>query len=109
MARSPARNLFLALIAGAIGGAIVPSVRPAVARIARPASKRAIRAGMRIYEQACQTLGEWTETASDLIAEVQSEIDKEQQSAAAPNTEGDDQIVPFESRQAADPERRAHG
>ncbi|MBO0733522.1 MAG: DUF5132 domain-containing protein [Methylocapsa sp.] len=107
MARSSTRNLFLALIAGAIGGAIVPSVGPAVARIARPASKRAIRAGLRIYEQACQTFAEWSETASDLMAEVQSEIEQEQQNAAAPESKDGDQVVPFDSRPAAD-ERRMH-
>jgi len=107
MARSSTRNLFLALIAGAIGGAIVQSAGPAVARMARPASKRAIRAGLRFYEQAYQTLAEWTETASDLIAEVQSEIQEERQSAAAPEPEDGDQIVPFESRPGAD-ERRMH-
>jgi hypothetical protein len=77
MAQSSTRKLFFALIAGVVGGALVPSLRPIVSGKTQPAAKQIIRAGLLPYEQARQTAGEWMEAASDLIAEVQSEREPE--------------------------------
>jgi gas vesicle protein len=106
MAQSFGRNVFFALIAGAVGATLAPIIRPVVSNKLRPAAKEAIRAGFLMYEQACQTVGEWAETASDLVAEVQSELEGEQQSAAATRPKDREQVVPFEVGSTAEPERK---
>src|SRR5437763_13759947 len=103
MAQSFGRNVIFALIAGAVGAALGPVVRPVVSSKFRPAAKGAIRAGLFMYEQARQTVGEWAETASDLVAEVQSELEEEQQSTAAPESEDREHVVPFEVGSVAEP------
>jgi len=108
MAQSSGRNLLFAVMAGMVGSALVPLMRPVMSRSARPGTKRAIRAGLAMYEQAAQTFGEGAETTSDLIAEVQAEPEAEQQSAAAPESNQSDQVVPLEMRQGAEPERKLH-
>lgn len=100
MARAFSRMLF-ALIAGAAGGAIVSALRPEPGN-ARPAAKRAVRKGMEMYEQARQTVGEWGETASDLVAEVQAELDEERRTAEGAEKTRDEQVVPFEMRPEAE-------
>jgi hypothetical protein len=107
MAQSSTRNLFFALIAGVVGGALMPSLRPLASGKARPVAKQVIRAGLLLYEHAREAAEEWAETASDLIAEVQSEFEGEQQSAAAPEPD-DEQVIPFETRSVAEPERKLH-
>ena len=108
MAKSFKRNLFFALLAGAAGGALVPIMRPALSNMGRPAAKGAVRAGLLIYEQAREAVAEWAEKTSDLVAEVQAEIQEERQSAAAAAPTQSEQVVPFESRQASEPERKLH-
>lgn len=106
-------RVLVALIAGAAGGVLVTALRSDAGK-ARPAARRAVRTGVQLYEQARQTLGELGETASDLIAEAQAELEQERESAASPQAENARQaqcehVVPFEGRTAAEAERKLHG
>lgn len=100
MARAFSR-MFLALIAGAAGGALVSALRPGPGE-GRPAAKRAVKKGMEMYEQARQTVGEWGETASDLVAEVREELKEERRTADGAEETRDEQVVPFETRPEAE-------
>lgn len=106
MAQSLKGNLFLALIAGTAGGVLVPMLRPALSSRARPAAKAAVRAGFFMYERARGVFGEWAETASDLVAEVQAELEDELQSGADAEPAETEQVVPFEMRSAAEREKK---
>lgn len=104
MARGFSR-MFFALVAGAAGGALVSALR-SDSSIGRPAAKRAVRAGVQMYEQARQTIGEWGETASDLVAEVQAELEDERAGGAVDEKMDGEQVVPFETRPSAEAERK---
>lgn len=66
-------NVLTALVAGVVGAAIAPYVLPRLSNAARPAAKGAIKAGLAFYEHGRETFAEWSETAEDLVAEVQAE------------------------------------
>lgn len=102
------RNVFLALVAGAAGGLILPVIRDAVSGRARPAAKQAIRAGLRAYEQASEVVGEWVETAADLVAEVQAEAESDSETGSNNEPIDGEQIVPFEARSSAGVEKKHH-
>lgn len=109
MARAFGR-MFVALLAGAVGGAVVSALR-SESGSARPMAKRAVRAGLQLYEQARRSAAEWGEQASDLVAEAQAEFDEERAKAAvAPREERreerEEQVVPFETRPLAEAERK---
>jgi hypothetical protein len=108
MAQHSTRKLFFAFMAGAVGGALVASLRPALAGKARPAAKSAVRAGILAYEEARQVVAEWTETASDIIAETQAELEIERQLAASSEPARSEQVVPFEIRPASEAEKKLH-
>ena len=76
-------RLVVALAAGVAGGLIAPLIYPAVARNARPAAKKALRAGMAAYDRGRVAAAELGEHASDLLAEARAEYEKTQQPAAA--------------------------
>lgn len=101
-------RILVALIAGAAGGAVVAALRSDTSA-ARPAAKRAIRTGVRVYEQARETIGELGETASDLIAEAQAELERDRGSAAESPEAPREHVVPFEARPATDAEKKLHG
>ena len=106
------RNIFFALAGGIIGSTLLPLVRPVASRNARPAAKMAIRAGVAMYEQARQTIGELAETASDLLAEVQAEQeaerDKQPESATARESKEGEQVIPFEFGPGSESEKKRH-
>jgi hypothetical protein len=63
-----------AVLAGsAIGIFLAPVVTPALARLMRPATKAAIKAGMAIYHRGMETAAELRETVEDVAAEIEAE------------------------------------
>jgi Protein of unknown function (DUF5132) len=70
-------RLMTALIAGVAGGLIAPLIYPAVARNARPAARKALKAGMAAVEQGRIAAAEFAEHASDLMAEARAEYEAE--------------------------------
>jgi hypothetical protein len=88
-------NVFFALIGGLLAGAALATMMGStLPDKARPATKRAIRAGLLMYGQARQLAGELAETASDLIAEVQAELEDEHQAAEATEPQGEEASSP---------------
>jgi hypothetical protein len=71
-------RLVTALAAGIVGGLLAPLVYPALARNARPASRKAMKAGIAAFERGREIAAEWGERASDLMAEARAEYDEEQ-------------------------------
>lgn len=109
MATSLSRNIVFALVAGTVGSLILPAIKPAVSSKGRPAAKEAVRAGLLIYEKAREIVGEWAETASDIIAEVQAEMELEREAMEASEPADGEQVVPFEPRSPSQPERKLYG
>jgi hypothetical protein len=102
-------RMFFALVAGAVGGALVSTLRSESSADARPTAKRVVRAGVQFYLQAREAISEWSETASDLVAEVQAELEDERRRAAASGKTRREQVVPFEARPAPETERKLYG
>lgn len=99
-----ARNLFLALAAGAAGGAAATLLQRKDGGV-HPTAKRAVKSGMLLYDRLRGVVGEATETMSDIFAEVQAEMEAERQDESA--ARDDEHVVPFEMK--AEPEKKAHG
>jgi hypothetical protein len=99
-----ARNLFLALAAGAAGGAAASLLQRKDGGV-HPTAKRAVKSGMLLYDRLRGVVGEATETMSDIVAEVQAEIEAER---TAESAGADDHVVPFEMK-ATESEKKAHG
>jgi hypothetical protein len=103
------RGLILALAAGAAGGAAATLLRQNKQE-ARLIAKSAARAGLLMFEQARASLGEFGETAADVLAEAQAELLKERATQSSA-----EHVVPFEQRSSSDQrssaeaEREAHG
>jgi hypothetical protein len=76
-------RLATALAAGLIGGLLAPLVYPAVARNARPVTRKAMKAGIAAFERGREIAAEWSEQASDLMAEARAEYDEAQTSRPA--------------------------
>jgi len=70
-------RLVTALAAGIAGGLIAPLIYPAVARNARPAARKALKAGIVAVERGRVVVAEFAEHASDLVAEARAEYDVE--------------------------------
>lgn len=70
-------RLVTALVAGVAGGLIAPLIYPAVARNARPAARKALKAGIAAVERGRIAVAEAAEHASDLMAEARAEYDAE--------------------------------
>ena len=96
-ARHPAPGRFgrlaTALMAGLVGGLLAPLVYPALARNARPLSRKAMKAGIAAFERGREIAAEWGEHASDLMAEARAEYDEEQKSPAAESAAAGNDIV----------------
>lgn len=101
------RSLFLALAAGAAGGAAA-SLLQRNGTSAHPAAKTAVRAGLKLYERMRGAVGEIAENVSDIFAEVQSELEQENRAAdeTVDKSGGNEHVVPFG---ISEPERKAHG
>ena len=76
-------RLATALMAGLVGGLLAPLVYPALARNARPVSRKAMKTGIAAFERGREIAAEWGEHASDLMAEARAEYEEEQKSAPA--------------------------
>ena len=70
-------RLMTALVAGVAGGLIAPLIYPAVARNARPAARKALKAGIAAIEHGRVATAEFAEHASDLMAEARAEYEAE--------------------------------
>lgn len=73
-----------ALTAGLVGGLLAPLLYPAIARGARPATKKALKVGFAAVEHGRIAAAELGEHTSDLLAEARSEYEREQTRGAAP-------------------------
>lgn len=101
------RSLILALAAGAAGAATATLLRREEGKT-NSLAKGAVRAGFRLFERARGVVGEITETMSDVVAEVQSELEEERSGAA--NGDGaEEHVVPFGAKPSHEPERKVHG
>lgn len=67
---------FLAVGLGA--AVLVPVVAPALAGLARPLARAAIKGGIIAYEKSRETVEELCEVFDDLVAEAQDELQKAQ-------------------------------
>src|SRR4051812_14764907 len=77
-------TVMTALTAGLVGGLIAPLLYPAIARGARPATKKVLKVGFAAVERGRIAAAELGEQASDLLAEARSEYEQEQKLDAAP-------------------------
>jgi Protein of unknown function (DUF5132) len=73
-----------ALAAGLVGGLVAPLLYPAIARGARPATKRVLKVGFAAVERGRVAAAELAEHTSDLVAEARSEYEQEQKLGTAP-------------------------
>ncbi len=99
------RSLFLALAAGVAGGAAATLLQRNGGG-AHPTAKRAVKSGLLLYERLRGAIGEATESMSDIVAEVQAEMEAER---GGDNARADEHVVPFDMKVATDPEKKAHG
>ncbi len=98
------RSLFLALAAGAAGGAAATLLQRKEGGV-HPTAKSAVKNGMLLYARLRGAVGEAAETMSDIVAEAQAEIDADRRGGDG----ADEHVVPFDLRAAAESERKAHG
>ena len=60
-----------------LGAAIlIPIILPAVAAVARPLARAAIKTGIMMFEKSRETVAEMSEVVEDLIAEAKAEIEE---------------------------------
>lgn len=78
-------RMITALVAGVAGGLVAPLLYPAVARNARPAAKRAMKAGIAAFERGRVASAELSERTSDLFAEARAEYDDEHHAPERPS------------------------
>lgn len=106
------RSLFLAVAAGAAGGATVAMLRRESGKT-HPLAKGAVVAALRGYQRVRSAVGELSETMSDIVAEAQSEVGADAEENVDERSR--EQVVPFDARQEAERrgaqerERQAHG
>ena len=83
-------NIITGLAIG-IGAAVLsPAVISAVAGVAKPLAKAAIKGGIMVYEKGREVVAEAGEVVEDIVAEVKAEMTEEQKgTASAPATEGE--------------------
>lgn len=92
-----------ALAAGLAGGLLAPLVYPAIARGARPATKKALKVGFAAFERGRVAAAEFGEQASDLLAEARSEYEQQRKPGVEPRE------VPIEVVNLRGPGREAAG
>lgn len=103
------RSLILALAAGAAGAATATLLRREEGKT-NSLAKGAVRAGFLLFERARGVVGEITETMSDVVAEVQSELEEERSGAANGDGDGaEEHVVPFGAKPSHEAERKVHG
>ena len=66
------------MVGGAIGMFLAPTVTPVLARLARPAAKFGIKAGLLLAERGRIAAAELRETVEDIAAEVRAELEQQQ-------------------------------
>lgn len=76
-------NILTVLVVGVAGIALGPIVLPAAARIARPAAKALVKAGIVLYHRGYETAVELGEVAEDILAEANAELAAEGLAGAA--------------------------
>ncbi|MGJ0392243.1 MAG: DUF5132 domain-containing protein [Methylocystis sp.] len=101
------RSLMLALAAGVAGGAAATLLQRENGKT-NSIAKGAVRAGLLLFERARGVVGEITETMSDVVAEVQNELEEERGVAAAGDNP-EEHVVPFGAKSSHEPERKVHG
>jgi hypothetical protein len=75
------------LAAGLVGGLLAPLVYPALARNARPGTKRMLKLGLAALERGRVAAAELGEHAGDLLAEARAEYEEERKPySVAPET-----------------------
>ena len=70
------------MVAGVAGGLLAPLSSPALARNARPAARKLLKAGIAAFEHGRELTAELTEQASDLMAEPRAESNAEKKSVS---------------------------
>lgn len=68
------RNFLLGVVVGGAALAAGAVFLPGLMRVARPAAKATMKAGLAAYQRGSETFAELGEAAEDLYAEVQSEL-----------------------------------
>ncbi len=118
------RSLLLALAAGAAGGAAATLLNRDSGD-KRSLAKGAVRSGLLMFDRVRGAVGEMSETMTDVVAEVQSELEEER-GGAGPHHREDAQkagggrvesesagarehVAPFGAKTAQEAERTAHG
>ena len=80
-------NILTGLAIGVGAAVLAPAVVPALANVAKPLIKAAIKTGIIMLEKGKETAAELSEVFEDIVAEAKSEM-TEAHSDAAPATEG---------------------
>jgi hypothetical protein len=76
-------NLMTGIAVGAAVVVLGPILAPAVARMARPMAKTAMKAGLVAIERGRETIAELGEVAEDVLAEARAELAEEREVMAA--------------------------
>jgi hypothetical protein len=110
MARFINQTVLTAIAAGMAGGLLAPLVWPAAAAAARPAAKRMMKTGLAAFERSRELAAEWSETASDLVAEVEAERAEELRARTTASGGGGDaeSVVRIDSGQHPRGEPKRH-
>jgi hypothetical protein len=75
-------NVMMGLAIG-IGAAVLgPTVLPALAGVAKPLLKAAIKSGLMLYEKGKETAAELSEVVEDVVAEAKAEMEEVHAEAA---------------------------
>lgn len=97
---------FAAILAGgAVGVFLAPIVTPALARMMRPATKAALKAGMAVYQRGAQTAAELRETVEDVAAEINAEA---QEAVATPSPATTARAATGPAAQVPEPQAAVH-
>ena len=81
-------GLATGLLVGIGAAIIVPALFPAVATVAKPLVKGAIKVGVTLYEKGNEAIAEVSEVIEDLVAEAKSEMAVGETSSASAVTKG---------------------
>jgi hypothetical protein len=71
------------LAIGIAAAVLVPVVLPALAAVARPLARAAIKSGIVMYEKGREAVAEMGEVVEDLVAEARAELDANHAASAA--------------------------
>lgn len=76
-------NILTGLAIGIGAAVLAPAVIPAVANVAKPLLKAAIKTGLIMYEKGKETAAELSEVFEDIVAEAKSEVAEAQNNVAS--------------------------